>query len=58
MPECVWMACECVCVDEETFGVSLQDVQYNKQAKLAGRGSEDLEPDGLFNMEDIPVLPA
>ena len=26
--------------------------------ELAGRGLKDLEPDGLVNMEDIPVLPA
>lgn len=48
----------------EVKGVLLQDVQYNSlmtlvtNAKLAGRGLEDLEPHGLVNMEDIPVLPA
>ena len=35
---------------------STMSLRLIKYPKLAGRGLEDLEPDGLFNMEDIPVL--
>lgn len=59
--ECLYEWCLCVCVQV----AKLQDAQLQwallrliRSPKLAGRGLEVLEPDGLVNMEDIPVLPA
>lgn len=33
-------------------------IRLFRNPKLAGLGLEDLKPDGLVVMEDIPVLPA
>lgn len=68
LPLCLYEWCLCACVDTKAFLRSkgsycrmhgtIALLTLVKNPKLAGRGLEDLEPDGLVNMEDIPVLPA